>query len=456
MGGNVPVRIARGPSRVHQAMLLLVAALMFGGGGSIAGLLNLTVQLVALGLLALNGQVVLDFFRTAPRFIVCLVCGALLLPVVQIIPLPPMIWQSFPGRSLVVESLQLVGRQGDWMSLSLNPRRTIVAFLALVPPLAMLVLSWKLPDEDRRKLVWAVTASGAFVVLLGGQQLATGNQHFVLFAEAFGSSDLQGTFANHNAAGLFLDIALCALIGAYPTRPRKLAWPVGGAVVGVLLLVGLVLTRSRSSMALSLVPMILLTYRLWRARKGKRNFRRLVISAIAAASLLGVGIVGLVVGNQRVQHSLSRFDKIQDPRPAIWSDTLVSIGRFWPVGSGVGTFDEVFQVDESLETITPGRAARAHNDYLEAALESGLPGIILMAGWLFAVTAICLRAARQGGRDLVSVAVFALLAMQSILDYPLRNQTLLCVAGLMLALMIGPRTTRIHGKGTRDTGSEVR
>ncbi|WP_159977461.1 MULTISPECIES: O-antigen ligase [unclassified Novosphingobium] len=437
-------------------MLLLFAALIFGGGGSIAGLLNLAVQLVALGLLALNGQAVLDFFRTAPRFIVWLVCAALLLPLVQIIPLPPLIWQSLPGRSLVVESLQLVGRQGDWMSLSLNPRRTIVAFLALVPPLAMLILSWKLPDEDRRKLLWALTASGIFVVLLGGQQLATGNQHFILFAEAFGSSDLQGTFANRNAAGLFLDIALCALVGAYPTRSRKLAWPVGGAVVGVLLLVGLVLTRSRSSMALSLVPMLLLTYRLWQVRRSGRSSRRLVIGAIAAAGLLGLGLVGLMVGNQRVQQSFSRFDKIQDPRPAIWSDTLVSIGRFWPVGSGVGTFDEVFQIDESLETITPGRAARAHNDYLEVALESGLPGIILMAGWLFAVTAICLRAVRRGGKEIVSVAVFALLAMQSILDYPLRNQTLLCVAGLMLALMIGPRTTRIHGKGTHDTGSEVR
>ncbi|WP_404480175.1 O-antigen ligase family protein [Novosphingobium sp. BL-52-GroH] len=436
----------------YQAMLLFLIAVMFGGGGSGAGLSNLVVQLAACAALAFNRRTVVGFFAHAPRMWAALVGVTVLLPLMQTIPLPPGIWQHLPGRDLAAGALALLGKEQDWMPFSLNVRRTIVAVMALLPALAILVLTWNLAGKERRSLLLLVVVCGAFVVMLGAQQLAMGNRQFVLFAETYGSQDLHGTFANHNSAGLFIDIALCALVGLIPDRYPRLTWLLFGGVVGLLLAIGLFLTRSRSGIVLVGVPAIFLAVRLWHLRKAIGLSRRSVtILSVGAALLAGAGGL-LVADNARIQRSISRFDDLKDARPAIWEDATGAIARFWPVGSGVGTFDEVFQVDESLENISPGRAARAHNDYLEIALESGVAGMLLVAAWFVGLIAVIVRVVRRGGSGMAPAAVFVLFALQSILDYPLRSQTLLCVAGLMLGLLIA----RSPGAGEREVKKVVK
>lgn len=419
-----------------QAAVLFAVALLLGGGGSQAGLANLCVQLVALALLAFNLPSVITFFSAAPRAVAVLVGLTLLVPLAQSVPLPPALWQALPAREFATASLELVDAQGSWMPFSLNVRRTLVAFFALMPALAALVLLWQLPERHLRKVLLAVALAGGFVVLLGAQQLAMGNRKLVFFAQVYGSTDLQGTFANHNSAGLFLDIALCALVGALPTRLGKPAAYLGAAILAALLLVGVVLTKSRSSMALLVVPAALFVLQAFRIWASSGISRRGVYAALGGCVLVVAGIAALAFTNERVEASLSRFDDLQDARGAIWSDSLGAAGRFWPLGAGVGTFDEVFQASETLETLSPGRAGRAHNDYLELTIESGLVGIALALGWLALLAAVCFKGLRTGGPALASVGTFALFALQSILDYPMRNQTLLCLAGLMLALAL--------------------
>jgi O-antigen ligase len=441
----------RAGSPAVQAGGLLLAGVLFGGGGSAAGLANLVVQLLALAMLAVNGVAVKTFFRSAPRAISVLVAVTLLLPLLQLVPLPPAIWQALPGREFAVQSLELTGGSQVWKPFSLDPNRTAIAFFALLPALAILVLSWQSSAEDRRRLLMLVAACGLLVVLLGAQQLASGNRHLVFYAETLGSPDLQGTFANRNTAGLMLDAALVALVAVFPLRQVRAIWTLGGMATALLLIVGVVLTRSRSSMALLLVPACLAAWRWLRWRRPTWN-RRLAI-VIAAAVLVLAGSAALLAGNQRVQRSFARFDAVEDEqRPLIWEDTIVAIGRYMPVGSGIGTFDDVFQADESLENLSYGRAKRAHNDFLEAALESGILGIALAAGWIAAVVRFGVQALRRGGIGLAGVGTFALIALQSITDYPLRSQTLLCLAGLMLALLVdGGRNS-----GRDDEAEEVR
>jgi exopolysaccharide production protein ExoQ len=442
-------------SKAFQLSALLIVALLFGGGGSGAGLANLVVQLTALLIIAINPQAVFDFFRQAPRLPTILVGGVLVLPLVQSIPLPTSVWQSLPGRSLVSESLALVGGEGRWFPMSLNVWRTLIAFLSLVPPVTIVVLAWRLSEAQKNRLLLLVAAMGIFTVLIGTLQLTTGNRIFVFFSEAFGSGDLQGSFANRNCAGLFLDVALCALIGGFPDGQPRLKEHLAGAAMLILLVVGVILTRSRTSMVLMLVPLAFLAFRVSQARtrdpipgRKRTSWRTTAAVAIGIALFVG-GAVTVVLSNERIQHSLSRFDgvsvgvdNLQDRRALIWADTTGSIKRFWPIGSGIGTFDEVFQTDETLENLRTDRAARAHNDYLELTLESGLIGIALMAGWLYFLITRGLRvtresrAGRSGGWLIAPVAVLALFAFQSVLDYPLRSQILLCIAGLMVALLI--------------------
>lgn len=420
------------------AAALLIVAFLFGGGGSGAGVANLVVQLTALAVIAFGREAFLEFFSDAPRPFAVLVGLTILLPLLQCVPLPPAIWHNLPGRELALESLSLVGRQDSWMPFSLNVRRTFIAFLALLPALTILVLTWRADGADRRVLLTVLVACGAAGIILGTQQLAFGNREFVFYAQAVGSPDLQGTFANRNTAGLFADIALCALIGLLWARRPSPTLLVVGAVITTLLLLGIFLTRSRSSMVLTFVPVLLFLLYLWNIRGAWLKSRSRFIGLFAGGAAVFLALV-LLAGNARIERSLARFDTFQDARPAIWQDTKISISRFWPVGSGIGTFDEVFQLDESLENLSPGRAARAHNEYLETALESGIIGPLLLAAWTAIIgfaTWRGIREAGEPGQRLAAAAVFTLLAFQSILDYPLRSQTLLCVAGLMLGLLI--------------------
>ena len=167
-----------------------------------------------------------------------------------------------------------------------------------------------------------------------------------------------------------------------------------------------------------------------------RASRKVVLTGLFGVAVLVAGGGLLVNENRQIRQSLVRFDNLDDHRPHIWIDTLTAIDRFWPVGSGIGTFDEVFQIDESLEHLTPARAGRAHNDYLEIALESGVVGLALALVWMAFLCIRSVQAIREGGNCCSAACIFALMALQSISDYPLRNQTLLCVAGLVLALLI--------------------
>ncbi|MFX7025356.1 O-antigen ligase family protein, partial [Acinetobacter baumannii] len=72
---------------------------------------------------------------------------------------------------------------------------------------------------------------------------------------------------------------------------------------------------------------------------------------------------------------LLRFALHDLSRITIWQDTLTAIGNVWPVGGGFGTFQELFNSVEALETVDPAVAGRAHNDWLEVTLEAGLAGL---------------------------------------------------------------------------------
>ena len=123
---------------------------------------------------------------------------------------------------------------------------------------------------------------------------------------------------------------------------------------------------------------------------------------------------------------------------------MSGIDRYWPVGSGMGTFDEVFQVEESLETLSVKKAARAHNEFLEIALEAGIAGLLLVAGWMVFLAYAFVRGIRSVHAPAIMAAAMALvcIGLQALIYFPLRNMAVLCVAGLLVALLTAPITIK--------------
>jgi O-antigen ligase len=156
--------------------------------------------------------------------------------------------------------------------------------------------------------------------------------------------------------------------------------------------------------------------------------------------VLVVAVLGALVAFSpgRFADTLDRFggDR-EDARVYIWEDGAYAADRYWPLGSGTGTFDEVFQIDESLENMSVRRAGRAHNDYLEVAIEAGVPGLVLIAGWLALLLWLSWRARNSHDRWIAwsGAVILLVIALQSITDYPLRNLSMLTFASFGLLIL---------------------
>ena len=148
-----------------------------------------------------------------------------------------------------------------------------------------------------------------------------------------------------------------------------------------------------------------------------------------------------ILGDTRLGAVADRFEQGDGQRSLIWEDARFSAQRYWPIGAGMGTFDEVFQVDESLEYISQRRAGRAHNDYLELAIEAGAVGLALAVCWALWIALAAWRAIATPQRwpALAGSGIILAIALQSLLDFPLRNQTMLCLAAFAILLVVPQR-----------------
>ena len=151
---------------LHLQILLLLAVLL-GGGGVAYGLRNLVIQLFALLLLMVHGDIVARFWRESGWGLRLLVFSSLALPLIQLIPLPPYLWQALPGREAVLASHRVAGwGDAQWFPLSMDRARTLVAFTGMIVPATMIMLGARLPDLHKRVLTWTVLALVMLAMLL--------------------------------------------------------------------------------------------------------------------------------------------------------------------------------------------------------------------------------------------------------------------------------------------------
>ncbi|MFM2372915.1 MAG: hypothetical protein RIS85_2637 [Pseudomonadota bacterium] len=439
-------------SRTNHFAALVVLAGLLGGGGIAYGLSNLVVQLAAIALLALHRVEVGAFFAKAPRLLTALVIASLALPLLQLVPLPPTMWKSLPGRELVQESLAL-GHVDGWFALSLNSARTFVAFLGLIAPATVIIIGLGAERRaiDRATLVWV--GLGLLCVAIGGIEILRPSGQSVLYPEGGMKGVLFGLLANRNSTGVFL-VCCLLLLAAMPAAARMSGVWLIRACAAVLLAVGVVLTQSRTSMVLLGLPLGLMALRflvdIARSRTSRTTRGTNAASSVSGkfplvaglaivllAAAIGTAGIAPMTDNSRIGTSLSRFSNSDEQRPLIWEDARYAAQRYWWAGSGMGTFDEVFQVDEALEHISPRRAGRAHNDYLEVAIEAGIVGLGLIAAWIVWALFASFRALRNPDPwpALSGLGILAVVALQSAFDYPLRNQTMLCMAAFAVLLL---------------------
>jgi O-antigen ligase len=374
-------------------------------------------------------------------FIVILLSIGLIL--LQLLPLPPMLWTALPGRDFVVEGLRAAGVDPGWMAFSLSPPATRLAFLAMLAPIAAFIAALSLNSNERWLVVIVFLVCVLASILLGLAQKFQGSRGILNLYEDSGGW-ATGTFANRNffAALLYCSIPLTWALALRVIRQRRANKYIVGAFASVMLLaviLGLAAAGSRAGIILAMVALLGSAAIGW-GSSGLNNrqsqSRWAIIAAIVALLLIGqFGMVAIL--------RLAELDPVSDYRTQISETTLRAAWDYFPLGSGFGTFIPVYAMHETPATILSAYVNHAHNDWLELWLEGGMPAALVLLAFLawYFTNLYRLWRPRENPEGVLLARAGAitcgLLLLHSLADYPLREPSLAVVFGFVCALMTG-------------------
>lgn len=469
--GAVLPRFARFDAALGQRMrfwifLTLLLLCFLGGGGSRDDVLSLIVlrpaAVVCTALiLLLPGKVELRSVRVP--LALCLAFAVLM--ALQLIPLPPQVWLSLPGRQLFAEPMHLAGLPQPWRPLSIAPDLTLNSLASLVVPIAVLI-GFAALDRNQRFLLLPILIAAALVsALVGIAQLVGGEMSPFYLYRVTNRDSAVGLFANrnHQAALLVIAFPMLAIWAATGVRAGRAADmnTIVSAAIAVFLVPMLMVTGSRAGLLFGGVAAAA-GWLLYVQRAGvlKRKFHGWRVPAIGMGAIAVAGLI----------FSIAAFDRAESLRRLLQGggltdlrfETIGSVARLatamLPFGSGFGTFDPLYRIHERTELLTPFYLNHAHNDLLELAITGGIPAMVLLLvglGWIVFRGARQFRSWYAGSTEIafarLGLVVIVLLLVWSLVDYPLRTPSLAMIFAIAAGWlgMGGARESGSSGASSR-------
>jgi len=438
------------------AALLLVGAMVFGGGSRGAG--DAVVHLLAIPALwlAITRWTRAEHHATATathvhagraaRWFAYWLTAAALLVVLQLLPIPVSLFARLPQRADVLADLQQAGMQRAWLPTTLDVWGTVRSGLALATFAAMALLAMTLSQAARRRLLTLALLLAVPMALLGFAQAAAGQAPGLRFHDYHHPMGAIGLFANRNhfadLLGMLLPFALLFAVQAQSRQQRALAMAWYALIVILMLAIALSFSRAGIALAALAVATILVLLRPQGGRS--RHLMPLLAFGIAALGIATYAWSGIV--------DRLALDPLADLRWQYLHYGREALAAWWPVGSGFGTFRDVYAPFEPVSAMTNVHALHAHNDLLELLIEGGAMGLILLGGLIallvgsFSKIRNSLQYESLNARRLHLACTVSCVVplLHSLVDYPLRTLAIAVPFGLALsvALVTGPASPR--------------
>jgi O-antigen ligase len=434
-------------SRVRAAVAPLYLLLCLTLGGSAQGIwANLVLQLLGLAVLASAALArPIEPWPKAQTSLFACALAAVALIGLQLVPLPPAIWQHLGGRETVADGFDVLGLQQPWLPVSLTPYDSIAMLPIIVPPLALLAAMWRLGSRPLW-LILALVAGTVGGILLGALQISsadpTTSPWYLYSRTNYGVAT--GFFANANHMATLLVITLPFLAALLAAARRDggnvqrysaaFALVAGAALV---IAVGLAINGSLAGYGLA-IPVVAASVMILFPRRTSMGRWIAIGVAVLAVAVAGAISLSPVGGSGRAQASSSVLT-----RQEIMSTTARAAGDFLPLGSGLGSFRRVYALYEDHQR--PDLTAvvnHAHNDYLELALETGLPGILILIAFLIWWGRAAWRAwvsPEQLPYAKAAAVASAAILVHSLVDFPLRTAAISACFAMCLGVLAASR-----------------
>jgi O-antigen ligase len=366
-----------------------------------------------------------------------------------------MILQAVPSVPVVLQHPIWSELAGDidnrWAAISINPASTWTTVAQVAPTGFLAIVAMCLAFDPQRGLtLLRVIVFATVVVAVYGlvAQYFGLRQVFLLDSDPY-AGFLTGTFVNRNSAAAYFVIGIAAstsliaarLEGILQTRTGRpasllleaaeLLRRAGISLVADLVLVAALLkTGSRGGIiAAGLALFVILIISLRRATADRRSVAVMFIAVLGA--LFGVAATSSDLLLGRLQTGVGSEDRL-----SAYRDTVDMIAaRPW-LGQGAGTFVDAYPLFHTRAS-SFGVWTHAHDSYLQAVAELGVPAfVLLMLAMLVVVATLVRNVGRTNELQPVStaaLAVLAAIAFHSIVDFSVQMQAV----GLTVSVLMG-------------------
>jgi O-antigen ligase len=334
---------------------------------------------------------------------------------------------------VIYSSAEITGLHG---MVTVSPLLSAGSIFGLAAPLAIFFLGMQMNSVERGMLLPAIIALGLTSALLSILQ-AAGDPHGAFYTyRVTNNGTAVGFFANRNHQAVFLASLLPALAvfassGGNDKDHRKIR-PAMCLLLGCVIVPLILVSGSRAGLFAGLLGLgaAALLYKPATTDGARRRISGKVNITYIVAAFGILTLVGATVMMSRAE-GLQRLvgeDSSEDARLQIWAPTFALANDMVPIGSGIGSFSNVYQTIEPDSQLTHYFINQAHNDWLDIYLTLGVVGVGLMLfsiGYVFkqVFQKFILRSSASSAKPLerLAVVILGIFCITSAFDYPLRT-----------------------------------
>lgn len=293
--------------------------------------------------------------------------------------------------------------------------------------------------RSRRALVLVTASTVAGGAVAAGWALVSSGPSTTFYGGAVVSGRAQGVFSQPNELGLFSAVLLVVAIG-FGTTATSRRQQLLCLVAGGLLAAALAQSLSRGAWIGAVAGLVTLALLSPQARRPIGALAGAALAVVVVLQLAGAGIAEALLA--RLDSVLNASDNPYDQRGQIWAEALRQLAERPVTGQGPGGFPYAAR-GLSGEGIVL-EIEHAHNLFLAAASEYGVPGLLALLALMAGVVVTAVRATRllaagphprDAGVPVALAAALVAVVAHGMVDYPLRNAAVVTTVFLVVALL---------------------
>lgn len=435
---------------VFFALCVFVSIFCFFGGAEPNLNFNLGLMFVSsvflIFAIAVNNSY--SIFSRTPSYVKYLFMAPIILPLIQLIPMPTDILANLPGQELRFEVLLLVGENLAWQPLTLAPKETAYTAAMSIFFIGFLIACIAV-ERSRFDFLVRLLVMIAIISAMVGALQSSGAYPFLKFYNHAHNNALTGFFANKNHMALILSVSLILSKNIIDKQKWKYSRFLFFAFT-IFISISVIATNSRAGLFLVIIAIIITNYTFL------KNIPKKIFSILLSGTSLLIYYISFSASFNVVY---ARFSDVSDDgRWSFLVNSTSMLRDFLFFGSGYGSFSSIYMIREGIGAVSPFYTNQLHNDFLQIIIEGGLLSLValaLLAFTIFKAWRASAKDASSRGAARTGLAIIVLFAAHSVVDYPLRRPAAIVYFCVGLAYLIrellpkeGPSPNKIRPSQT--------